>query len=134
MEESRVDVKTGNDDEESLEVGILTFEVIQQTFTNGEGQELEDCGHVDYRSWCVVYVKDHCAGKHLPVEPSERGRERTKISLLFFLCVSFMQENADTTLKHEIEPSPEVFQEVTIYSCVEVVVRIKPRQQHSQFR
>ena len=73
MEESRVDVKTGNDDEESLEVGILTFEVIQQTFTNGEGQELEDCGHVDYRSWCVVYVKDHWQGN---IFPWNRRREK----------------------------------------------------------
>ena len=36
--------------------------------------------------------------------------------------------NADTTLEHENEPSPEVFQEVMIYSCVEVVVRETRRQ------
>ena len=77
VEESRVDVKTGNDDEESLEVGILTFEVIQRTFTNGEGQELEDCGHVDYRSWCVVYVKDHCAGETSSRRTVGERRKRT---------------------------------------------------------
>ena len=35
-----------------------------------------------------------------------------------------MQENAETTLEYENEPSLEVFQEVTIYPCIEVVVRI----------
>ena len=34
------------------------------------------------------------------------------------------QEDADAALEYENEPSPEVFQEVKIYSCVEVVVRI----------
>ena len=34
------------------------------------------------------------------------------------------QKNADTTLECENEPTPEVFQEVKIYSCVEAVVRI----------
>ena len=38
------------------------------------------------------------------------------------------QENANTTLEYENEASPEVFQEVKIYSCVEVTVRKVKRQ------
>ena len=75
--ESCVDVKRGNEEEESLEEGIPFFEVMQKNLTSSEGQEPEDCGHADYRIWCVVCVKDRCAGKHLPVEPweKEEGRE-----------------------------------------------------------
>ena len=73
--ESCVDVKTGNEEEESVEEGIPLFEVMQKNLTSREGQEPEDCGHADYRIWCVVCVKDRCAGKHLPVEPWEEGRE-----------------------------------------------------------
>ena len=43
--------------------------------------------------------------------------------MISFDCVFLTKENADTTLEYENEPSLEVFQEVTIYSCVEVVVR-----------
>ena len=56
--ESRVDVETGNEEEESPEVGIPTFEMIQKNPTRREEQELEDCGHADYKSWCVVCVKN----------------------------------------------------------------------------
>ena len=38
-------------------------------------------------------------------------------------CVFLTQENADTTLECENEPSPKVFQETKIYSCAEAVVR-----------
>ena len=44
--------------------------------------------------------------------------------MVTFDCVFLTQENADTTLEYENEPSPEVFQEVKIYSCVEGVARI----------
>ena len=99
--------------------------MIQKNLTSREELGLEDCGHADYRSWCVVCVKDRCARRHLRVEPLEKeGRERTKSSWVSFDCVFFIQENADTTLEYENEPSPEVFQEVTMCSCVEVVARI----------
>ena len=111
MGESRVDVKTGNEEDESPEEGILTFEVIQKNLTSREGQEPEDCGHADYRIWCVVCVKARCAGKHLLVEPWEKeGRERTESSWVSFDCFFLMQENADTKLDYENEPSPQVFQ------------------------
>ena len=62
---------------------------------------------------------------HFQVAPLEKEeRARTKPSLPSFDCGFLTRENADTTLEYENEPSPEVFQEVTIYSCVEVVVRI----------
>ena len=107
--ESRVDVKTGNKgEEESLEVGIPTFEVIQKKrktrirrlWTTGVG---------------VVFVsKIVVQGNHLQVEPLEKeGRERTKSSWV-----------SETTLACENEPSLEVFQEAKIYSRVEAVVRI----------
>ena len=129
MGESRVDVETGNEEEESLEEGVPTFDVIQKNPTSREEREIEDCGHAVYRSWCVVWVKDRCAGKHLQFELLEReGRERTKPSLVTFDYFFLTQENADTTLEYEIDTSPEVFQEVKIYSCVEVVVRKVKRQ------
>ena len=54
-----------------------------------------------------------------------QGRERTRPSLIAFDCVFLTQENADTTLAYENEPSLEVYhQEAKIYSCVEGVVRI----------
>ena len=91
----------------------------------GEERELEDGGHAVYRSWCVACVKDSCARKHLQVEPLEKeGRARTKPSLVPYDCVFLTQKNADATLECENETSLEVFQEVKIYSCVEVVVRI----------
>ena len=49
--ESRVDVETGNEEEESLEEGIPTFEMIRKNPTRREEQELEDCGHAGNRSW-----------------------------------------------------------------------------------
>ena len=118
--ESRVDVETGNEEEESLEEGIPTLEMIQKNPTSMKEQELEDCGHAVYKSWCVVCVKDSCAGKHLQLELLEKeGRERTKPSLVAFDYFFWTQENADTTWEYENEPSPEVFQEVKIYSCVD---------------
>ena len=39
-------------------------------------------------------------------------------------CDCILMCNADTTLEYETEPSLEVFQQVTIYSCVKVIVRI----------
>ena len=107
MAESRADVEAGNEEE----------------------QELEDCGHAVCRSWRVVCVKDRCVGKHLQFELLEKeGRKRTKPSLVALDCVFLTQENADTTLEYENEPSPEVFQEVKTCSCVEVVVRKVKRQ------
>ena len=61
----------------------------------------------------------------------EKGRERTKPSLVVFDCVFLIQENADTTLEYENEPSPEVFQEAGICSCVGVVVRKVKRQRRT---
>ena len=124
--ESRVDVETGNEEEDkSPEDGIHTFEMIQKNPTSRKEQEFGDYGHAVSRSGCVVCVKDRCAGKHLQFEPLEReGRERTKLSMVTFDCVFLTQENADMTLEYENEPSQEVFQEVKIYSIVEGVVRI----------
>ena len=102
--ESRVDVKTGNEEEESPEDGITTFQMIEKNPMSRE-QDLEDCGHADYMSWCVVCVKDRCARKHLQVEPVEKEeRERTKSSWVSFDCVFLIQENADTTPEFENEP------------------------------
>ena len=118
MGESRVDVETGIEEEESLQEGIPTFEVIQKNLSSGDHQEPEDCRHAVYRSWCVVCVKDRSVEKHLQVEPlEEEERERT-FPRAVFDCVFLTQENADRTLEYENEPSPEVFQEVKIYSCV----------------
>ena len=105
-------------------MGILTFEVIQKNLTSREVQELEDCGHAVHRN-CAACVKDRCARKHLQVEPLEKeGRERTKSSWVSFDCIFLTQENADTILECESEPSPEVFQDTKIHSCVLAVVRI----------
>ena len=129
---SRVDVETGNEEE----------------------QEPEDCGHAVYRIWCAVCINGGYVGKHLQVEPSEEeDRERTN-PMVAFDCVFLTQENSDIfpilicrdnrhgqipllvdlikdlespspriILKDENEPSLKIFQEVMIYSCVEVVVR-----------
>ena len=103
--------------------------MIEKKPTGRKKQELEDCGHAVYRSWCVACVKDRCAGKHIRFELLEKqGRERTQPSLVAFDCVFWTQENADTTLEYENEPSLEEFQEVKIYSGVEVVVRKMKRQ------
>ena len=123
--ESRAGVETGNDEEESLVVGTPTFEMIQKNPTSREEQELEGCGHADYRSWCVVCVKDRCSGKHLQVAPLEKEeRARTKPPLPSFDCVFLTQEIAHTTLEYENEPSLVLFRDVPIHSYVEVVVRI----------
>ena len=50
-------------------------------------------------------------------------KQGTKLSMVTFDCVFLTQESADTTWECENEPNPEVFQEVKIYSCVEVAVR-----------
>ena len=119
---------------------------------NEEEQEPEECGHAVYKSWCAVCVKSRCVGKHLQVEPlEEEERERTT-PIVAFDCLFLTQENSDIypilvcrdnrqgqitilvdlikdleslriILKDENEPSLKVFQEVMIYSCVEVVVR-----------
>ena len=57
------DVETGNEEEPDPEEGIPTCEMIQKNPTNRDEQELEDCGHVVYRSWCAVCVKGGCVGK-----------------------------------------------------------------------
>ena len=49
--ESRVGLITGNEEEESLEVGILTFEVFPKNPTSGEEREFEDCGHSLHKNW-----------------------------------------------------------------------------------
>ena len=97
MWESRVDVKTGYEEEESLELGILTFEVFPKNPTSTEERELEDCGHSVHKNWRGACVKDRCTRKHLQVEPLEKGRERTKSSWVSSDCVFLIQENADTT-------------------------------------
>ena len=119
--ESRVDVETGNEEEESLEEVIPTFEVIQKNPTCGAERELEDCGVSVHRNWRGTCVKDRCARKPLQVEQLEK---ETEPPLESFDCVFLTQENADTTLKCENEPSPKVFQEAKIFSCVEATVRI----------
>ena len=94
--ESRADVETGNEaEEESLE-GIPTFEMIHKNPTSREEQELEDCGHAVYRSWCFACVKDRCVGRRLQVEPfEEEERERTT-PMVAFDCGFLTLENADT--------------------------------------
>ena len=73
MRESRVDVETGNEEE----------------------QEPEDCGHVVCRSWCAVCVKGRCVVKHLQGEPlEEEERERTT-PMVVFDYVFLTPENAD---------------------------------------
>ena len=49
--EPRVDVETGNEEEESPEEEIPTFDMIQKNPTSREEQELEDCEHAVHRSW-----------------------------------------------------------------------------------
>ena len=123
VEESRVDVETRNKEEESPEEGNTTFEMVQKNPTSRKEQEPEDCGHADYRSWCVLFIEDRCAENHLQVEPLEKEeRERTKSLWVSFDCILLC--NADSTLEHENEPSPEVLQEGKTYSCVEAVVRV----------
>ena len=56
------------------------------------------------------------------IEPLEKERIQTEPSWVSFVCILLC--NAATTLEYEYEPSPEVFPEVTICSCVEVIVRI----------
>ena len=56
MGEFRVDVETGNEGEESLEVRIPTFEMIQKNPSSREGRELEDCGHAVHKNWGVMLV------------------------------------------------------------------------------
>ena len=126
MGETRVDVKTGNEeDEKSLEEGIPTLEVIQKNLTSREELELEDCGHADYRSSCVACVEDRCAEKHFKLNRWRKKEENGQSHHGYlFDCVFSTQENADTTLEYENEPRPEVFQEAKNYSCVEAVARI----------
>ena len=101
----------------------LHLKCSRRIFTSRKEKELEDCGNSVHKNWCGACVKARCTKKHLQVEPLEkRGRKRTESSWVSFDCI--LLSNADTTLEYENEPSPEVFQEVTIYSCVEVVVRI----------
>ena len=67
-------------------------------------------------------------GNIFKLEPLEKeGRKRTEPSWVSFDCILLC--NADTTLEYENEPSPEVFQEAKIYSCVGVVVRITDGRQ-----
>ena len=56
--ESRVDVTTGNEEEEAQEVEIPTLEMIQKNLTSREEQELEDCGHADYM--CCLCQRSLC--------------------------------------------------------------------------
>ena len=94
--ESRVDVETGNEeDEESFEVELPTVEVIQKNPMSGAQQEHEDCGHAVYRNWCAACVEARGVGRQLQVEPlEEEGRERTT-PMVAFDCVFLTQENAD---------------------------------------
>ena len=55
--ESRVVVKTGNEEEESLE-GIPTCEMIHKNTVRRAEQELEDCGHSVHKNWRGVRVKN----------------------------------------------------------------------------
>ena len=111
--ESRADVRTGNEEEESLEEGIRTFEVTQKNPTSREEPELENCGHSVNKTWRGARVKDRCTRKRLHIEPLEKGRKRTEPSWDPFdgilLCC------ADTTLECENGPSREVFQEVSLF-------------------
>ena len=56
MEESRVDIETGNQEEESSESEISKVETNLKNPGSRAEQEREDCGHAVYRNWCVVCV------------------------------------------------------------------------------
>ena len=118
MVESRVDVKTGNEEEESLEAGIPTFEEIQQVEKN-ENSKIVD---MLFTGVCVLLVLKIVV--HGTIFKLNRWRKKEEHDLVSFDCVFLSQENADTTLECENEPSPDFFQEVKICSWVEVVVRI----------
>ena len=53
-----------------------------------------------------------------------RKKEENEQNHHGFLLICILLCNADTTLEYENEPSPEVFQEAKIYSCVGALVRI----------
>ena len=76
--ESRADVETGNEEEESLEAETPTVEMNPKNPMIREEQEHEDYGHAVCRSWCAACVEGSGVGRHLQVEPlEEEERERT---------------------------------------------------------
>ena len=70
---SRVDVGTGNEEEESLRARILEFEVIQEKSTSKEEREFEDCGHSVHKNWACV--KDCCARNIFNLNRGRRKEE-----------------------------------------------------------
>ena len=95
--ESRADVGTGNEQEESFEVKNPTFEEIQ-TPTSREEREREDCGHSVHMNWRGACVKDRGATVQLE-ELKEEEKERTKPSLSAFSCVDTFPIPIETTDK-----------------------------------
>ena len=96
VEESRADVETVNEEEESSEAEITTVEMSPKNPMSREEQEHEDSGQHVYRSWCAACVEGRGVGGHLHVEPlEEEERERTT-PMVAFDCGFLTQENADT--------------------------------------
>ena len=76
--ESRADVETGNEEEESSEGESPKVEMKPKNSMSREEQKHEDYGHAVYRSWCAACVEGRGVGRHLQVEPlEEEERERT---------------------------------------------------------
>ena len=76
VEESRRDVETGNEEEESQEEGIPTFEVIYKNPISTAEQEHEDCGHAVYRNWCPACVEARGVWRQPQAEPLEEEERK----------------------------------------------------------
>ena len=60
MGESRADVETGNEEEESRVAEIPTVEMNPKNPMSRAEQEHEDCGHAVYRNWRAACVEGLC--------------------------------------------------------------------------
>ena len=79
--ESRVDVETGNDeDEEPLEVEIPRVRMNPKNPTSRKKREHEDSGHAVYRSWCAACVEGRGVGGQHRIELMEE-KEREQLRL-----------------------------------------------------
>ena len=70
--------------------------MVQKNPTSRKEQELEDCGHAVYRTWCVVCVEGRgVGGQHRLELMEEEQREKTTPIVAFDYCF-LTQENAET--------------------------------------
>ena len=74
--ESRADVETRNEEEESLEAEIPTVEMNLKNPMNKEEQEHEDSGHAVCKSWCAACVEGRGVGRQYRIELLECSRKR----------------------------------------------------------